>query len=423
MMCRARTTEYVLTSRDPRNGGPWRNPLTFVLLERDAERAALASRLEDAAGGRGQLRRGARPGGDRQDRAARRGPQLAREAGLPVAFARGSELERSFAFGAVQQLFGRSLGHLEGAAAHAAAALSLDAAEPNHAVLHGLYWLAADLAPLAVVVDDAHWLDRPSLRWLAYMVNRVEELPVALILAERTGEPEELLTRIALHPATTVLAPAPLSRDAVRELAAAALGREPEDDFVRAAADATQGNPFYVHALLAHGGDGAPAAVVDSVRLRLERLPEPCTRLARALAVLDGAASGTVAARLAGLDVRDTVDGRRDSWPPPTSSPATTSSTRSCAAPSTPRSRPPIARTCTPRAARLLTRARARRRPADGRRARRRRVGGGGAAPRRPRRLGARRAGRGRAASCSAPARSRCPPSCGSRCCASSRPR
>ena len=48
--------------------------------------------------------------------------------------------------------------------------------------------------------------------------------------------------------------------------------------------------------------------MIDAVALRLERLPAPCARLARALAVLDGAASGTVAARLAGLDVRDTVE-------------------------------------------------------------------------------------------------------------------
>jgi DNA-binding CsgD family transcriptional regulator len=233
---------------------------------------------------------------------------LAAGAGLRTLSARGSELEGSFAFGAVQQLFARCVDQLSGAAAHAAAAFSLEAAEPNHAVLYGLYWLAADLAPLAVMVDDAHWLDRPSLRWLAYMANRVEELPVALVLAERTGEPDETLRAIGLHPATLVLTPAPLSAAAVRRLAEQALGREPEEEFVRAAADATQGNPFYLRALLAEGEAGTPTAVVDHVALRLARLPEACTRLARALAVLDGAASGTVAARLAGLDVRDTVE-------------------------------------------------------------------------------------------------------------------
>ena len=137
-----------------------------------------------------------------------------------VLSARGSELERSFAFGGVQQLFGRVPVPSEGAAAHAAAAFSFGG-EPDHAVLHGLYWLTAGLGPLAIVVDDAHWLDRQSLRWLAYMVNRVADLPLALILAARNDEPDELLTRIALHASTRVLTPKPLPETAVATLAGA----------------------------------------------------------------------------------------------------------------------------------------------------------------------------------------------------------
>ncbi len=173
---------------------PWRIPLTF-LLEREDERAAIAAVLD----GRGRLRAGQRAGGDRQDRAAGRGRATQR-----VLRARGSELERSFAFGGVQQLFARVQVPYSGAAAHAAGAFSAGG-EPDHAVLHGLYWLTAGLGPLAIVVDDAHWLDQPSLRWLAYMVNRVADLPLALLLAARSDEQDELLSRIALHPSTTVL--------------------------------------------------------------------------------------------------------------------------------------------------------------------------------------------------------------------------
>ena len=37
-------------------------------------------------------------------------------------------------------------------------------------VLHGLYWLTANLAeraPLLFAIDDAHWADEPSLRFVA----------------------------------------------------------------------------------------------------------------------------------------------------------------------------------------------------------------------------------------------------------------
>ena len=135
-------------------------------------------------------------------------------AATPVLRARGSELERSFAFGGVQQLFARVEVPEEGAAAHARAAFSA-AGEPDQAVLHGLYWLTVNQGPLTLVVDDAHWLDRQSLRWLAYMVNRVAELPLTILLAARSDEPDELLTRIALHPSTTTLHPQPLTHAGV----------------------------------------------------------------------------------------------------------------------------------------------------------------------------------------------------------------
>ena len=183
----------------------------------------------------------------------------------------GSELEQSFPFGAVQQLLG-AIG-----------------AEPTQAVLHELYWLVADRCPAVLLVDDAHWVDRASLRWLAYMVNRVADLPLAIVLAARDGESDELLARIALHSATTVLEPKTLSEAAVIELAG---------DGVY---ETTGGNPFYVHAVIAEGG--TPRSVVESLALRLQALPPACTALAHALSV----ANGTVAARIAGLDVATAV--------------------------------------------------------------------------------------------------------------------
>ena len=58
------------------------------------------------------------------------------------------------------------------------------------ATIHGFYWLAANLAdrqPLAVLVEDAHRADRQSLRLCAYLAQRIEELPVALLLSAAPG--------------------------------------------------------------------------------------------------------------------------------------------------------------------------------------------------------------------------------------------
>jgi predicted ATPase len=126
----------------------------------------------------------------------------AEERGYEVLRARGSELESDFAFGVVRQLFERRLASadvderealLVGPAAAVRPLLfgesvDSDAHDTSFAVLHGLYWLAANLAalqPVLLAVDDAHWADEPSLRWLAYLARRVGGLTLALLLALR----------------------------------------------------------------------------------------------------------------------------------------------------------------------------------------------------------------------------------------------
>src|SRR6185312_7735291 len=112
----------------PRGTGshPWSFPLTFPattpLLERDAERAALAQRLEGARAGHGGVTLVRGPAGIGKTALLAEARTLAANAGLRVLSARGSELEGSFAFGAVQQLFAHCVDELSGAAAHAAAA-------------------------------------------------------------------------------------------------------------------------------------------------------------------------------------------------------------------------------------------------------------------------------------------------------------
>src|SRR5205085_3525671 len=91
------------------------------------------------------------------------------------------------------------------------------APDPSFAVLHGLYWLCANLAaerPVALVVDDAHWADSASLRFLAFLLPRVEELRAAVLLAARPAEAgacRELLAVLAMDPATEVVTLRPLT--------------------------------------------------------------------------------------------------------------------------------------------------------------------------------------------------------------------
>ena len=262
----------------------------------------------------------------------------ARERGFSVLRARGGELERDFGFGLVRQLFeavlaGESVAGraelLEGVAAiiepifgrpgDVAASPGQDAA---FAAQHGLYWLAANLAaraPLLLCVDDAQWADAASLRWLVFLVRRLEGVPVAVVVAVRSGEPNapgELLEAVRREAAETVV-PKPLTEAASASVVRAALGPSADPMFCRACHETTGGNPFLLSELvsaLARGDVEAsaagarrirelgPSAVARSVLLRLSRLHEEASALARAVAVLDTDADVHLAAAVAGLD-------------------------------------------------------------------------------------------------------------------------
>jgi DNA-binding CsgD family transcriptional regulator len=259
--------------------------------------------------------------------------------GLGVLRARGALLEREFAFGVVRQLFEQPLATmpaaeredvLHGAAGLAAAALRLGRAapedwpelglSPSFPVLHGLYWLVANLAarrPVLLVVDDLQWADLPSLRFLAFLMPRLEELPVALAGGVRTGEiaPTEpagaLLDAIETDPGADVVRLAPLSADGVAALVARRIGGDVAPAFAQACHEATGGTPFLVGELVdelrergvaptvaaAQRLEGLGAATIGRWMLvRLGRLGEDAGRLARALAVLESGDPAPVAA-------------------------------------------------------------------------------------------------------------------------------
>ena len=146
--------------------------------------------------------------------------------GAMVLNARAGELEREFPFGVVRQLFEAVVADPTRWPAPPPPArvvfASPDEGAPtgdaSFAALHGLYWLALNLAaerPLLLEVDDLQWCDRPSLRFLAYLVRRLEGQPVLVTASVRTGDPPTdaaLLAEIANDPATAHVRPGPLQR-------------------------------------------------------------------------------------------------------------------------------------------------------------------------------------------------------------------
>ena len=196
--------------------------------------------------------------------------------------------------------------------------------EGAFAVLHGLYRLTANLArrrPLALLVDDAHWADGASLRFLAYLGNRLSQVPVLLVVAARPlGEPggAAVAQLLAEGGAPALLRPAALSDDASAELVRAAVP-EAMTPLCRTCHALTGGNPFFLRelagALREAGPDraadvlgAAPDGVVASVRARLARFPASARRLAGAAAIVGDGALVRHAAALADLDDRQAAE-------------------------------------------------------------------------------------------------------------------
>nr|WP_269204537.1 BTAD domain-containing putative transcriptional regulator [Motilibacter deserti] len=310
-------------------------PAEDEIVERDAELARLRAGLEDALAGQGGVALVEGPAGIGKTRLLAEARRMAAEHGATTLSARGSTLEREFAFGTVRQLFEpllvdpvRRARLLSGAAASAATVFDAAPADEvradgSFAVLHGLYWLTVNLAveePVVLAVDDLQWCDTASLRFLAFLVRRVEGVPVALVATLRTGEEhaeQALLSEITLDPVTLSVLPGPLTRPGVADLVRRRLGADPAPSFVTACHETTGGNPLLLRQLLrALEADGirpdeahadtvtaiGSRAVSSIVLMRLRRLPAEAGEVARAVAVLGDGAALPAVARLAQLD-------------------------------------------------------------------------------------------------------------------------
>lgn len=311
------------------------------LIEREVELDALRELVDGAVAGRGGLLVVEGSAGVGKSALVSSARVYANAVGLRVLGARGGELERDFAFGALRQLFEPTVTAASyrererlfaDAAAPAARALAQSRSdepgahgESGFAIAHAIYWLATNLtvdAPLLISVDDLHWVDEPSLRSLAYLARRVGDLPIALIVALRTSEPDAptmLLDALQLDQDAARLSPRALSPAAVAETVRAQLVGA-GDELCSALHAVSAGNPFYLRELLraiaAGGLDGEPAlsakmvegpapSLSERIVRRIARVAPAAGALAAAMAVLGDGGSLQIAAVLSGLEVSE----------------------------------------------------------------------------------------------------------------------
>jgi DNA-binding CsgD family transcriptional regulator/tetratricopeptide (TPR) repeat protein len=312
-----------------------------LLLEREDQVAALQALIDAARSGDGRFAVVEGTAGIGKSRLLAEARAIAGSSPMRVLAARGGEFEGEFAYGIVRQLFEPLLASavpdlraelLSGPAAlmeplfdaKQFAALHDAPAEGSFAVLHGLYWLAANVAshrPTLLLIDDLHWADAPSLRWLLYLTRRLEGVPLLVAAGTRPPEGEghnpTLVAELIGDPEAVVIRPEPLGRGSIAVLAGERHGLEPDEAFGTALATATGGNPLFVGAVLeAVAQEGIrPTAehvprlleigahgVSRAVGLRLARLPPEALTLLRAASIVGDGAALRHAAAIAGVE-------------------------------------------------------------------------------------------------------------------------
>lgn len=172
---------------------------------------------------------------------------------------------------------------------------------------------------MLLAVDDAHWGDEASLRFLGYLFRRAESLPVLVAVGCRppSGEPgQALLGELVADPGAEVIRPRALGSAAVTQLLLERLGGSPDPEFVDACLAATGGNPFLLSELVreldveqiepraAEAGRVAglrPENLTRSLMVRLSRAGGGAEALAPAVAVLGDCAQLALVGELVGM--------------------------------------------------------------------------------------------------------------------------
>lgn len=173
--------------------------------------------------------------------------------------------------------------------------------------------LALDAHPLLIFVDDVHWADRTTLDWLPYLVHRMRNRSLLLVLTYRSGEaPSALVHQVAAWARQGVLRRLALARLPPDETARLIAGLHVDSALAHKMQAQGAGNP-YVLIELSRNADIAmsgaiPPALADLVRSRIDRLGEPARAVLQAAAVLEPEFDLPLLARTAARDEEEMLD-------------------------------------------------------------------------------------------------------------------
>ena len=253
------------------------------------------------------------PAGIGKTSVLRAGVAVAEAAGATLLYARPVEAEATFAYATLTDLLGPRLESVQArlpAAHRAALQRAIGAGDPASSddddatpvpdpQRVAMATLAACRAligegPLVIAVDDASWTDQASREALAFTFRRLVDLPIRVLIAERSDEPGGSLPFGLAETARPLPVERvwlePLSMGALHELLRTATATSFSRSTLSRIRELSGGNPFYALELArsvaaegAHLSPGrdlpVPSSLRELVGARLVRLPGQTRRL------------------------------------------------------------------------------------------------------------------------------------------------
>jgi DNA-binding CsgD family transcriptional regulator len=151
-------------------------------------------------------------------------------------------------------------------------------------------------APVLLAVDDLHWADRSTLDLLTFLLARLRDDRVALVLTfrsdalDRRAELRDFVAEAGRRPIAARIELGRLTREELGAQLKGILGRAPEPALIEAVFARSAGNPLFAEELVAAAGEGAelPATLRDMLLARIRALAEGAQAAVRAAAVGGG---------------------------------------------------------------------------------------------------------------------------------------
>jgi eukaryotic-like serine/threonine-protein kinase len=147
---------------------------------------------------------------------------------------------------------------------------------------------ACAVHPLVLVVEDLHWGDLPSVKFIDAALRTLRDAPL-MVLAIARPEVERLFPDLWSEREPQVIRLSSLGRKASERIVRGALGPSVSDELVARLLERAEGNAFYLEELIravAEGqGDRLPETVLAMVQERLDALEPDARRVLRAASV------------------------------------------------------------------------------------------------------------------------------------------